>query len=306
MKNKERICAVVVTYNRKTLLKKTLESLRKQKRPLDGIVLIDNASTDGTDQLLKEEGYISGINHLIKGNYLEERSKIKNFSGDKEIDFLYIRLPENIGGAGGFHEGIKRAYKEGYDWFWFIDDDIIVFEDALENLLAYSHISSCINPSKIWPNGDIHPWNGYWCEKFLIFEKKEENFKDKGYTFVNHGCFEGMLIHRKIVEKIGFPERDFFIQADDILYGIKANKYTNVIYIKDICVKKLIDARDKKPSSMTLFYFCRNLIWTAKEVINSKPFFALFLFLHFMRSLKYVVKYKSIAPLLGFFKGLKR
>jgi GT2 family glycosyltransferase len=56
--NKETVCAVVVTYNRKNLLIECLEGLRKQTRPVDAICLVDNASTDGTPDLLLEKGYI--------------------------------------------------------------------------------------------------------------------------------------------------------------------------------------------------------------------------------------------------------
>jgi len=55
------VCAVVVTYNRKNLLIECLEALRKQTRPIQGIYLIDNASTDGTPELLLEKGYISEL-----------------------------------------------------------------------------------------------------------------------------------------------------------------------------------------------------------------------------------------------------
>ena len=49
--NKETVCAVVVTYNRKNHLLECLEGLRKQTRPIDAIYLVDNASTDGTPDL---------------------------------------------------------------------------------------------------------------------------------------------------------------------------------------------------------------------------------------------------------------
>ena len=51
-------CAVVVTYNRKELLIECLESLRKQTKPLNAIYIIDNASTDGTPNLLLEKEFI--------------------------------------------------------------------------------------------------------------------------------------------------------------------------------------------------------------------------------------------------------
>ena len=55
------ICAVVVTYNRKELLIECLESLKEQSRTLDAILIIDNASTDGTPEILLKNGYIDHI-----------------------------------------------------------------------------------------------------------------------------------------------------------------------------------------------------------------------------------------------------
>ncbi|MCX7699187.1 MAG: glycosyltransferase, partial [Candidatus Goldbacteria bacterium] len=61
MNSQKRVCAIVVTYNRKNLLIECLEALRKQTKVLDGIYIIDNCSTDGTAELLKELGYISRV-----------------------------------------------------------------------------------------------------------------------------------------------------------------------------------------------------------------------------------------------------
>jgi len=145
----ESVCAVVVTYNRKNLLIECLEALRKQTRPIQGIYLIDNASTDKTPNLLLKKGY---INTLPNGNLTkpwEKESKIKNLTNGQVIKFYYVRMNKNCGGSGGFHEGVKRAYLEGYDWLWLMDDDVGPLEDCLENMLKLKNISYCIFPDKM-------------------------------------------------------------------------------------------------------------------------------------------------------------
>src|SRR5262245_34479345 len=92
----DRICAVVVTFNRKPLLAKCLLSLERQSRRPDAILVVDNRSTDGTAAMLAEQ-----FGHLS-----------------------YLRLEANTGGAGGFHEGMKWAYERGFDWLWVMDDDV--------------------------------------------------------------------------------------------------------------------------------------------------------------------------------------
>ena len=151
MKNKETVCAVVVTYNRKELLIECLDALCKQTRPIDAMYIIDNFSNDGTAELLLENGYLAELppenlnepfqmeidfdNSKLLGvfdNGIESReAKIENF-----IKIYYVRMNENTGGAGGFYEGVKKGYEKGYDWLWLMDDDGIPKNDCLELLLS--------------------------------------------------------------------------------------------------------------------------------------------------------------------------
>lgn len=107
-KEKVSIAAVVVTYNRKELLRQNLNSLLAQTRPVDEIIVMNNASTDGTAEMLAREF--------------------------KYPQITVVTMPENIGAAGGFHEGMKLAYEKRYDWIWVMDDDAFPYKDALERL----------------------------------------------------------------------------------------------------------------------------------------------------------------------------
>jgi rhamnopyranosyl-N-acetylglucosaminyl-diphospho-decaprenol beta-1,3/1,4-galactofuranosyltransferase len=133
------IAAVVVTFNRKELLKQNLDALIGQTYPLDQIIVIDNHSSDGTELFLNDAGYL-------------KKSLIK-----------YIRLPENSGGAGGFYEGIKAAYEGGFDWIWGMDDDAIPAPNALEILIQKS---SNDTQSCYWSNCDQD--NVDYCDDIKI------------------------------------------------------------------------------------------------------------------------------------------
>ncbi|MEN3014688.1 MAG: glycosyltransferase, partial [bacterium] len=124
MNKHETICAVVVTYNRKHLLLECLEAIRKQTRPVQAIYIIDNHSIDGTPELLLEKGYINQLPPPVLTEPWEIELSISNQTNSEPIEIHYIRMHENTGGAGGFHEGLKRAYEKGYDWFWLMDDDV--------------------------------------------------------------------------------------------------------------------------------------------------------------------------------------
>lgn len=180
MKNeKEKIVAVVVTYNRKDLLVKCLDGILNQTNPVDSIILIDNNSTDGTDKFLEQKGYFE----------------------NQVID--YVKLSENIGGAGGFYEGIKRGYDDGFDWFWLMDDDAIPCNDAVEKFLR-----------KIKKDKKILAFTS------KIIQSKSDKLEGcSGLEMVNSWTFVGCGFNKKIIESIGFPRKDFFIYYDDLDYS---------------------------------------------------------------------------------------
>ena len=106
--------SVIVTYNRKDKLIEAIDSLLNQKIQPIRIILIDNHSTDGTEERLKEEGLL-------------DNSKV-----------VYLRMPKNYGGSGGFYYGIKEAMK--YDDFEFLslsDDDAIYRSNFFELISNY-------------------------------------------------------------------------------------------------------------------------------------------------------------------------
>ena len=208
-----RVAAVVVTYNRKQLLCECLDALLAQSFPLAAIVVIDNAGTDGTGALLKEKGYLD--NELCK----------------------YIRMSVNTGGAGGFHEGVKRAYEEGYDWLWLMDDDVEPTPNALSTMLSYSNVSECIQACKVFMDGASEGWER-WASFDESGRRTTSNEQNDDFIVARTGCFEGMLIKCGIVAKIGFPDKRFFLGGDDVAYGYLASKHTQVIYIREACFLK--------------------------------------------------------------------
>ena len=102
---------IVVTYNRIDLLKENIKALQKQSYIHHDIMIIDNASTDGTKEMVK--------------NINDTRIK-------------YYNTMENLGGAGGFAYGIKKAMELGYNYAWIMDDDSIPEPDALNSLIKKS------------------------------------------------------------------------------------------------------------------------------------------------------------------------
>ncbi len=242
-----KVAAVVVTFNRKDMLLETLDGLCKQTRSVDRIFLINNASSDGTQQLLEEKG-------VLEWDNLE-----------------YHSLKENTGGAGGFSYGMQVAVDAGYDWVWTMDDDIEPDHKALEKLLEYTDISECMNSRKVFTeNGESQYWEQYFdFATCRLIDLKNASFRcGKEWCSVNVACFEGMLASRNLIIKISPPDPDYFIIHDDTVFGIKASFHTNVIYVRDaVFYKKVYGYGAVTP--MRCYYMIRNLFKLRREVFDT-------------------------------------
>lgn len=219
------VIAIVVTYNRKDLLKECITAILNQSYAVSKLIIIDNASTDNTQEAVTE-----------------------SFS-DSKIE--YIRLDKNTGGAGGFYKGFVTAQNYNYDYLWIMDDDCIPKQNCLDELLTgfknaaeASFIASSIygpnNEFMNVPGVNLTPSsNGYagWYEKL-----------DKSLVSIRNATFVSLLICKKAIEKCGFPCADYFIWGDDTEYTQRLIKYYGPAYIcgKSIAIHKRSNAKALK------------------------------------------------------------
>lgn len=212
-----KITAVVVTFNRLKLLQRVIASLQKQSVHIHDIIIVNNGSTDGTKE------------------WLDEQNK------------LHIIHQENVGGSGGFYRGIQEASKTECDWIWCMDDDVFPSEHCLENLLIYASKDNKIGiacPHRLMsgktftgeaktlnlsnPFKDMHD-NG------LMPEDVEAN---ETVDIVGM-AFEGPLIKKEVVEKIGLPNKELFILYDDTDYSYRTIlEGYRVIVVRDALMDK--------------------------------------------------------------------
>lgn len=117
----------------------------------------------------------------------------------KPIGIHYVRMNENTGSAGGFHEGLKRGYERGYDWLWLMDDDGLPALDCLEKLLnVVGKGFDYMAPKLLDETEDSH---------------FEERFKFARTNIINsyEGSFNGVLLSLKLINAIRFPIKSFYI-----------------------------------------------------------------------------------------------
>ena len=209
----EKICAVVVTYNRISLLRECIDALRNQTRKLDEIIVVNNNSNDGTNEWL-----------------------------ENQIDLTSIHQ-QNTGGAGGFYTGIKTAYENQYDWVWCMDDDCLPRLDALENILSSGYKTNALLNSVVVDksnNSNLTFGLFDFIEKRLFV--RIEEIKDR--KLINTAnLFNGTLIHKDVIKKIGYPIKEFFIYGDDYEYFLRIK--TNGIEIKTV-VASIVEHPEQK------------------------------------------------------------
>ena len=188
----EKSIAVVVSYNRRALLSECVSALRNQTRKVDTILVINNGSTDDTEAWLKEQS---------------------------DLEFI---TQKNVGSSGGFHAGISWAYKNGYSWIWCMDDDGYPKEDALENILAVETDTLCLRNCAVINKED---------KKTFVWKTKHYATLSEVDTNVIYGVghpFNGTMLHRNIVERVGLPNPSLFLWGDESEYFQRITRKNNI------------------------------------------------------------------------------
>jgi rhamnopyranosyl-N-acetylglucosaminyl-diphospho-decaprenol beta-1,3/1,4-galactofuranosyltransferase len=238
------VCAVVVSHNRKDLLRQCLSALRDQTYSVKEIIVVENASSDGTKEMLAEE-----FPELTVEN-----------------------LEMNLGGAGGFHHGIARARAKGYEWIWLMDDDSLATPGALAGLIAACGEQDdgawpAILASKVvWTDGELHPMN----KPVLKLEKHDDLFAcaARGLLPIRCASFVSVLIRGDIVDKYGLPFADYFIWNDDVEYTARILKENTGWWVSSSLVIHQTVDKVVKPEDIRInryYYSIRNRLWMVRR-----------------------------------------
>jgi len=209
---KSSVCTIVVTYNQKDLLQKCLRANLQQTRPSDAIIVVNNASTDGTKTMLHNE-----------------------FPQIQVLD-----MTENLGGAGGFCAGMHEAYRRGFDWVWTMDDDAEPERSCLENLVRVAS-----EENQIYAAVPLEPQTRQLCwparlvdshgkKDGMIYQIDEET---KPTFEVYIAGLLGTMFHRRALATVGYPNPAFFIRGDEIEYSLRLrNAGFFPLYVRDAII----------------------------------------------------------------------
>ena len=193
----ERVGAVVVTHNRRELLADCLAALQRQTRPPEAVVVVDNASTDGTARMLAE----------------------------RFPAVTCLALPTNTGGAGGFHAGMTHALGLAVDGLWLMDDDSVPAPTCLAELLAAAEEYAVRAPLVVSRDDPEHLAFGYLIGGRHLRTRRDAAAVASGGLLVGTANpFNGLLVHRSVVERVGLPLRELFIWGDEREYLLRLRR----------------------------------------------------------------------------------
>ncbi|MBO6206142.1 MAG: glycosyltransferase [Lachnospiraceae bacterium] len=243
-----KVAVVLVTYNRIECLKIALSKYENQKKIPSIIIVVDNASNDGTYEYL--EGWKTH---------------------DAGIEKVVVHNEKNIGGSGGFYTGLKKSLDYEYEYAFLADDDAYPESDMFEKLLDNKRIAeaestaalctSVINHEKLDISHRCRIKKGVINIGLKWVPEEEYN---KQFFKLDIVTFVGAAIKRSVIDKIGLPIKEYFIYYDDTEYFMRVRKYGNVYCLPQ---SRMIHNTDAKQSidSWKGYYDTRNWIDTIKR-----------------------------------------
>ena len=247
----KKIGVLIVTFNRIELLKEEINSIRNQSYKDFDILVVNNGSTDGTSDWLETQNDVITITQ------------------------------ENLGGAGGFHTGIKYLAEKGYEYCWLMDDDVECSPSALEIMInaaeavdnlgflcsrVFGLDGSLMNVPSIETKGREGKYAS-WLERI-----------DEKMIGVKSATFVSVLFPLSHALNLGLPYKEYFIWGDDIEYTTRISQKYNCYLVYDSIVihkRALVQGLDFMKETNTIrlknhFYRLRNGFVNRKKYGNAQ------------------------------------
>lgn len=225
------VTASVLSYNSHATLPRVIEGIESQSRPPDRVIIVDNGSDEETLRYLRQ---------------LPSRYEV-------------IFLPENIGLGAGHNTGWRRALEDPRcEYLWTLENDSIPPADCLEGLITAARDVASNDPRF----GAIRP--------IQIHPDKPKSPKDEPPQVVSKMTFNGCLIPRSSIEKVGMLREDFFIDQDDWEFANRLMSADLTIYANPRTTIFHLGKGKGTNTVLRLYYRVRNGTYLRKHVKHSR------------------------------------
>ena len=194
-----RVLTLIIAYNDYAVIEQALDGLQCQTRPSDAIVIVDNASTDGTAE--------------------------KSFPDTVAV----VRNSKNLGPSGAVRIAFAFAFENGFDWTWVLDADSVPEPDALETLLAFFDALTGPEQERVcflgsWPASET----GGVKQQPIAVERAELKVlplvRSRDSTPCDCSLWSGSLYRMGAVARIGMPTADYVADMGETEYGYRARQ----------------------------------------------------------------------------------
>ena len=249
-----RVAAVFACYNRRDTALECVRRLRGQTRPLDRVIVADNASTDGSGDALRAVGWAT----------LE-----------------VLDIGDNLGNAGGIQAAMEHAFAQGMDAVWILDDDSWPRPDALEEMLRSPWRDDVvIHPLQEDPATGRFTWPLQVMADdgsvTLVHSRKEL----PGRPLVrSRGVWTGALVPKKVRDGAGPVQGELFIRGEDEEYPWRIEQAGFATYAVPAAVMDhpgpadLVEWRflgrrlflERGLADWKLHYKVRNMVWLKRR-----------------------------------------
>jgi GT2 family glycosyltransferase len=273
------VAIIILNWNAYDDTFECLKSLEHLTYPYFHVFLVDNASQDNSFDKLRQD-------------YKD---------GKFNVPITFIQTEKNLGFAGGNNVAIKEAYKQGYEYFWMLNNDTVVDPNALTPLVETLEkdrqvgiVGSKIyyyGTNKIWfAGGKVNTWTGACVHIGFKEEDKGQYNQLKEVDYIT-GC--SLCFRKEILETVGYMEEDYFLYYEETDWNLKSsNKGWKIVYIPNSVIYHKVSISsggESNPSPYVAFYDIRNGHWMVKRTQKKYKWITSYLYRYY-KALKKLIK----------------
>ncbi len=192
---------IVLNYRNSKDTIECLDSLYHLRDKDYKIVVVDNASNDGSEE------------------------QILAWEKKRQKDFVYLQSGANRGYAGGNNVGIRYALQQAdMKYVWILNNDTVVDSEALGSLIKYMDENPRVGVcgSKLVYEWDRTRLQGYGCKINQAFAITRMVMNEAEIPDIDYVCGAAMFVRREFIEKIGLLSEEYFLYYEEPDWALRA------------------------------------------------------------------------------------